>query len=73
MNKYNILVKLKNGAWVKYHKVNNLVKFCKFLDDKFLNEEKWLFCNVYDRESKRYLGSYLNGDTPTRPSGGYEL
>jgi anaerobic ribonucleoside-triphosphate reductase len=72
---YTIQVKLSNKKMVTYHAVNNLIRFCNFLDTSFdgLKNDKWLFCNVYDKYSKDLLGNYLNGKNPTRPRTKTEL
>ncbi|POR19422.1 hypothetical protein BWK57_13585 [Flavobacterium columnare] len=60
---YNCSVKLNNGNWVTYRKVNHLAKFVKFLDSKFNNN--WLWFNVYDNADKsnsnNILKSFQNG------------
>lgn len=72
---YTIQVKLSNQKIVTYHAVNNLIRFCNFLDTKFdgIKNDKWLFCNVYNKYSKDFLGNYLNGENPTRPINRTEL
>ncbi|MDR1926938.1 MAG: hypothetical protein LBQ13_04680 [Endomicrobium sp.] len=72
---YTIQVKLSNKKIVTYRAVNDLIRFCNFLDANFdgVKKDKWLFCNVYDKKSKERLGNYLNGKNPTRPQGRTEL
>lgn len=76
-NKYNATVKLNDGVWITYHKIHSLKKFVSMLDQKFngsnIKRQKWLFCNIYERATKNKLGSYLNGDNPTRPREPFEL
>ena len=76
-NKYNATVKLNDGVWITYHKIHSLKKFVLMLDEKFngsnIKGQKWRFCNIYNRETGDKLGSYLNGDNPTRPLSAFEL
>jgi len=72
---YTIQVKLSNQKTVTYHSVHDLIKICKFFDNKFngTSNDKWLFCNIYDKHTRERLGEYLNGEHPTRPVGRTEL
>jgi len=69
VKEYTIQVKLSNEKTVTYHSVHDLVKFCRFLDGRFngTSNDKWLFCNVYDKRTRERLGNYVNGKYPTRP------
>ncbi|NJM80672.1 MAG: hypothetical protein HC854_15605 [Flavobacterium sp.] len=65
---YNCIVKLNNEKWVTYRKINNLIRFVKFLD----NEKQWLFFNVYDNldksNSNNILASFQNGENRNIPT-----
>lgn len=67
---FTVNVKLKNGNWIKYRAVNGskgIKRLIAMFDAKFTGEDKWLFCNVYDKETKQQVANYLNGNNPTRP------
>ena len=61
--KYRVIAKVGNKDFVKY-KVNNLVKFTKFLDDKFPN---WRWFNVYEYikgNNGPQLGNFTSKNRP---------
>lgn len=63
-------VKLLDGNWIQYRAVNGLSglkRLIQYFDRNFVAEKKWLFCNVYDKETKQQIANYLNGKNPTRP------
>ncbi|RRA93895.1 hypothetical protein [Paenimyroides viscosum] len=67
---YVVNVKLLNGNWVKYRAVQGsagVKRLIKYFDENFTGENKWLFCNVYEKESQQQVANYLNGKNPTRP------
>jgi len=67
---YTVTVKLKDGNWVKYRAVNGMLgikRLVNYFDTHFLGDTKWLFCNVYEKDSKQQVANYLNGNNPTRP------
>lgn len=69
-NVFVVTVKLLNGNWVKYHAVNGsagVKRLVQYFDEHFIGDNKWLFCNVYEKESQQQVANYLNGKNPTRP------
>lgn len=63
-------VKLLDGNWVKYRAVNGsngVKRLVQYFDQTFVGDKKWLFCNVYDKETQQQVANYLNGRNPTRP------
>ena len=67
---YVVNVKLLNGNWVKYRAVqgsSGIKRLIKYCDENFTGENKWLFCNVFEKESRQQVANYLNGKNPTRP------
>lgn len=62
--KYKVIAKVDNEKFVKYN-VNNLLKFCEFLDKEFSG---WRWFNVY-RYSSDGLGEQIaNYTTKNRPT-----
>ena len=67
---YVVNGKRLNGNWVKYRAVQGsagVKRLGKYFDENFTGENKWLFCNVYEKESQQQVANYLNGKNPTRP------
>ena len=60
--KYLVIAKVSNDKFVKYN-VNNLVKFCDYLDINFIG---WRWFNVYDKATSEQVGSYTNKDRPLK-------
>lgn len=59
MNRYTVIAKIEAEKFVKY-RVNNLLKFTRFLDDSFPN---WRWFNVYKNEKQ--VGNFTNKNRPT--------
>lgn len=54
---YNAIVctndaNIGNKGFITYHKINDLIKFKKFISIKY---PKWTFANVYDNNTKAKL------------------
>lgn len=67
---YTVTVKIKDGNWIKYRAVNGLLgvkRLVNYFDKTFTEDKKWLFCNVFEKETKEQVANYLNGQNPTRP------
>lgn len=67
---YVVNVKILDGNWIKYRAVNGILgvkRLVEYFDTNFTGEKKWLFCNVYEKETKMQVANYLNGNNPTRP------
>ncbi len=61
--KYKCIVKVINSEgdqFLKY-RVNDLMKFCKFLDFNFPN---WKWFNVYDKKTGDQIGSFTINNRP---------
>ena len=59
-----VIAKVGNEKFVKY-RVNNLIKFASFLDKQF---KEWRFFNVYDRKTRKQLGSFTKNRRPLNAS-----
>lgn len=61
--KYRCIVKVINSEgdqFLKY-RVNDLIKFCKFLDVKF---PEWKWFNVYDKKTGDQIGNFTINNRP---------
>lgn len=66
-NKYNVIAKVGtepdgSAKCVKHH-TNDLIGYCKMLDDDF---PKWTWCNVFSSKTKERLGSFTCKSKPTQ-------
>ena len=55
---YHIILKTdlyERGTFVKYHSVNNLLRFLSFINDK---HPKWVFFHVYNKEGGELLETF---------------
>lgn len=62
--KYKVIAKVDNDKFVKYN-VNNLIKFCEFLDKEFSG---WRWFNVYCYASNGLGEQIANYTTNNRPT-----
>jgi len=62
--KYKVIAKVDNEKFVKYN-VNNLIKFCEFLDKEFAG---WRWFNVYNYNSDGLGEQIANYTTKNRPT-----
>lgn len=58
--KYHCIAKVGNEKFVKYN-VNNLMSFCRFLDDKF---NDWRYFNVFSKATKKQVGNFTKNNRP---------
>lgn len=58
-NDYSIVVFFENTSPKKWQFAHQLDSFAKFLDNKHSN---WLYMNVYDRRTSKYLKRFYNGN-----------
>ena len=56
-----VIAKVGNDKFVKYH-CRDLVKFAKFLDEKFTG---WRWFNVYDKDTGEQIDNYTNKCRPS--------
>jgi hypothetical protein len=64
MKKYKVIAKVEDDRFVKYN-VNNLLRFCLFLDRKFPN---WRWFNVYEYKRNGngdQVGNFTRNNRPT--------
>lgn len=55
---YHIILKTdlyERGTFIKYHSINDLLRFLDFIDKKF---PKWVFFHVYEKEGGRLLETF---------------
>lgn len=55
---YHIILKTglyERGIFIKYHSVNDLLRFLNFVEDKFPD---WVFFHVYDKEEGKLLETF---------------
>jgi len=61
MKYYTIIAKVEPEKFVKYRKVNNLIRLTAYLDKTFPD---WRYFNVFDSDKKQ-VASFTNKDKPT--------
>ncbi|MBN2747566.1 MAG: hypothetical protein JXR34_12635 [Bacteroidales bacterium] len=59
-NDYSVVVFLSTGEVKKWSFVHKLNGFVQFLDNK---HSDWLYMNVYDRRSRKYLKRFYKGNS----------
>jgi hypothetical protein len=59
-NDYSAVVFLSTGEVKKWSYVGKLNGFAKFLDSK---HSEWLYMNVYDRRTRKYLKRFYKGNS----------
>ena len=60
MNKYDVIVKVQDDKFLKYHS-DNLANFTEFLDKTY---PSWRWFNVYDSKTKQQVGNYTKQSRP---------
>ncbi len=58
-NDYSVVVFFDNTTPKKWEYAHKLNEFAKFLDEK---HSAWLYMNVYDRRTRKYLKRFYNGN-----------
>lgn len=61
LQRYEAVVKLSTGEMVQYHNINTgLIKFHKFVSEKFNSNQVWEFYTVRRIETKEIIGTFVN-------------
>jgi hypothetical protein len=58
-NDYTIIVFFDDTSTKKWKFAHDLNKFSKFLNEK---HSSWIYMNVYDRRTTKYLKRFYNGN-----------
>lgn len=57
-NDYSVIVFFDDMTTKKWQFAHDLNKFAKFLNDK---HSSWMYMNIYERRSRKYLKRFYNG------------